>query len=238
MTEILKHTEVFRRLLPLAGRLIVEVGAGDGALARRFVRDGAGLVVAVEPSRPMLAAGRAATAAAADRGEGAAPLYLGGTAEALPLADAVADAVVYLNAFHHVPVGAMAAAAAEAARVLKPDGRLLVVEPVAEGAYFELVRAVEDETAVRAAAYETLTRTGGGPDFRLAGELTYRAPVRHRDFESWCRRLVAVDPARAPLVAELAPRLRDGFDRVAEPDGDGFRFLQPSRATLLERRVG
>ncbi len=236
MTQILKHTQVFDRLLPLAGRLVVEVGAGDGALARRFAREGAGGVIAVEPSRAMLAAGRAASAkAAAERGQTAAPAYVGGVAEALPFADAVADAVVFLNAFHHVPTAAMGPAVAEAARVLRPGGRLLVVEPLAAGAYFELVRAVEDETAVRAAAYACLVEAGRGPGFRLAQEIEYDAPVRHRDFDAWRRRFIAVDPDREAQIAAVEPALRAGFERVSEPDGDARRILQPSRATLLER---
>jgi SAM-dependent methyltransferase len=47
--------------------------------------------------------------------------------EALPLADCSVDKAVCLNAFHHVPDGALALR--EVWRVLKPGGRLLLGEP-------------------------------------------------------------------------------------------------------------
>lgn len=41
---------------------------------------------------------------------------------------------------------------AEAARVIRPGGLLIVMEPLAEGGFFDALRIVEDETAVRVAA--------------------------------------------------------------------------------------
>src|SRR3954447_23970558 len=83
---------------------------------------------------------------------------LEGGAQALPLEDASADVVVFANSLHHVPGDLLDAALGEAARVLRPGGLLYLPEPVAEGPYFELVRAVDDETAVRAAAHAAIGR--------------------------------------------------------------------------------
>jgi len=41
--------------------------------------------------------------------------------------------------------------------VLKPGGFVYVSEPVADGAFFDTIRMVDDETEVRARAYEALT---------------------------------------------------------------------------------
>jgi ubiquinone/menaquinone biosynthesis C-methylase UbiE len=70
-------------------------------------------------------------------------------AEALPFNDGIFDAVVVVNTLHHVPLGAMDQSLAEAARVTRLSGLLIVIEPLAEGTFFEALRMIEDETAVR-----------------------------------------------------------------------------------------
>ena len=96
------------------GSLVVDLAAGTGQLSRRFVPLGV-RVVAVEPAanmRAVLATNLPDVTA------------VGGTAEAIPLDDGQADAVVIGNAFHHF--GAEAAFA-EIRRVLRPGGALALV---------------------------------------------------------------------------------------------------------------
>lgn len=97
-----------------AGRTVVDLGAGTGKFVPRLEATGA-RIVAVEPVPAMLA-----------RLVAAYPTVDGrhGTAEAIPLEPATADAVVCAQAFHWF---ANAAALAEIARVLKPGGRLALV---------------------------------------------------------------------------------------------------------------
>lgn len=94
-----------------SGSLVVDLAAGTGQLSKRFAGLGVRLV-AVEPARNMrsvieerLPAVRA----------------LDGSAEAIPLSDGVADAVVVGNAFHHFDEGR---AFGEIRRVLHPGGAL------------------------------------------------------------------------------------------------------------------
>lgn len=105
-------------LLPsewIVGDLGCGTGAVIGALAPYVAR-----VVGVDGSDDMLATARTRT-------RGLANVELRrGTLEALPLADAWLDAAVMMLVLHHLP--APAEALAEAARVLKPGGRLLVVD--------------------------------------------------------------------------------------------------------------
>ena len=93
------------------GTLVVDLAAGTGQLSRRFV--GLGVrVVAVEP-----AANMRAVLATNLPDVTAVP----GTAEAIPLGDGEADAVVVGNAFHHFDAED---AFAEIRRVLRPGGAL------------------------------------------------------------------------------------------------------------------
>ena len=96
------------------GTTVVDLGAGTGKFTRLLVATGAS-VIAVEPVAEMLARLRADLPQA----EG-----LQGSATALPLPDASADAVVCAQAFHWF---ATAEALTEIARVLKPGGRLALI---------------------------------------------------------------------------------------------------------------
>lgn len=219
-----KHLEVLAELVSPGGKRTVDIGCGDGALVRALARRGAA-AVGLDPGLEIL---RKAVAQ-----DGPSCGFAAATGEALPLADGSVDLVIFFNSLHHVPVEGQFRALAEAARILASDGWLYVMEPLAEGAYFELVRPVEDETAVRAAAYRAVRDAIGTGRFREIVETEYDAPVKHPDFETFRQRIIDVDPARATAVAALEDALRTGFADAAEPVDDGFVFWQPSRVNLL-----
>jgi len=97
-----------RWLVPKGADLVVELGAGTGKLTRAVAALGV-RVVAVEPDRRMLAVLR-----------GLGLEGVEGSAEAIPFADGVADAVVAGSSLHWFE---LELALPEIARVLRPDGR-------------------------------------------------------------------------------------------------------------------
>jgi SAM-dependent methyltransferase len=99
----------------LAGAVdVLDVGTGEGQLARVAAGAGARRVVGVDPSWTQLGeAGR--------RGRG--PAYVRGEAVALPFPDDSFDAVLACLVFEHIE--GMDAAIAEVGRVLQPGGRFL-----------------------------------------------------------------------------------------------------------------
>jgi SAM-dependent methyltransferase len=105
---------LWQRLALAPGRTVVDVGAGTGKLTAPLVERGA-QVLAVEP----VAAMRAVLAEAVPGCR-----VLEGRAEALPLADASADAITAAQAMHWFD---MPLALPELHRVLRPGGRLGLV---------------------------------------------------------------------------------------------------------------
>jgi len=112
---------LWRALLSLlpSNWTVGDLGCGTGAVLTALAPHVAN-VIGIDGSEEMLATARART-----RDLGNVALHRG-TLEALPLESATLDAATLVLVLHHVPAPALALA--EAARVLKPGGRLLIVD--------------------------------------------------------------------------------------------------------------
>jgi SAM-dependent methyltransferase len=218
--------EVLDEFVQVHDRDVLDVGCGEGGLARRLAREGA-RVTGIDPLASALENARGEEPAVAW------PQYVQGTAEALPFAEASFDVVIFWHSLHHVPTDAMDTALAEAARVLRPEGRLYVQEPLAEGPFFELMRPVEDETGVRAAAQNALDRARGARFVELARRDALMA-VRLADFDAFRGHMVGVEPERAAALEQQGPALRAAFERLGRRVEGGYEFDAPLRVEVLE----
>jgi SAM-dependent methyltransferase len=112
--------EYEEQIIPLAAEWlrgadrVLDVGTGEGQLARLAVKGGAGLVVGVDPTWGQLTVAR-------ERAGG--PLYTRGAAATLPCRRGAFDAVMACLVFEHIED--YAEAIGEVARVLRPGGRFL-----------------------------------------------------------------------------------------------------------------
>lgn len=211
------HDEVLAAHVPLAGARVVDVGCGSGALSRALRSHGAevtGLECGAEP----LQAARLADPDHADR-------YVEGVGQDLPFGDGELDAVVYSYALHHVPAEHLDAALAEAARVLRPGGLLYVVEPVAAGPAFEVVRLIDDETEVRALAQQALQRAADA-GLELVTRTAYRSEMVHAGPASMQARVVGADAGRAAAFERHRVEFAERFLARGRPVEGGYAFSQ------------
>lgn len=218
--------QVIEDLLPLENAVVVDVGCGDGALARMMTRRGAH-VTGIEVSPRQLAKAQAATPVGDER-------YMQGLAEDLPLNNRSADIVVFFNSLHHVDGSGLYRALREAARVLKPGGILYVSEPLAEGDYFELMRPAHDETEVRREAQEALHHA---PEVGLLQErvVNHLDTVVFPDFEAFHERITQINPETREHFSEHEAEIRENFERLSRPVDQGRAFQQPMRVHLFRR---
>lgn len=134
---------VMQSVIPsLEGTRILDIGCGAGGLAKTLAAEGA-QVTGIDPNSKAVLDARDLVPAARFEQAGA---------EALPFDDGAFDVVLVVNTLHHVPLDAMDRSLAEAARVTSSSGFLIVIEPLAKGAFFDALRTVEDEAAARLVA--------------------------------------------------------------------------------------
>ena len=203
---------------PVAGLAILDVGCGAGQSSRALAAMGAS-VIGIEPDPIQAAKNRAAEPAPG-------VVFREGRAESLPVEAGSADGVIFFRSLHHVPVEAMAAALAEAARALKSEtGFLCVVEPGMEGTHFPVMRPFNDETLVRNAAQAALAKTARRL-FRDVALFRFVQYPRYRDFEEMVARFTGrtyLDLRREHVETD---EVRALFEAGRTEAGD-YRFEQP-----------
>jgi SAM-dependent methyltransferase len=218
--------EVMNELLPIKDAVIIDVGCGDGWLTRHLTRLGAH-VIGVEVSPRHLQEAHAFPVAGDER-------YMPGLAEDLPVRSRSADIVIFFNSLHHVDRDGLPKALCEAARVLKSGGILFISEPLAEGAYFEVMKPAHDETRVRRQAQEILRQA---PEYGLIIErtLTHIDTVTLPDYAAFQNRITAINPQVRERFEEMDEQIRENFETLGRRTESGWAFDQPMRVTLLRR---
>ena len=218
--------QVMEELLPFRDATVVDVGCGDGWLVRSLTRRGAH-ATGIEVSPKYLAYAQSIAAVGDEH-------YMQGIAEDLPIASRSVDIVVFFNSLHHVDQPGLLKALRETARVLKPGGLLFVSEPLPSGPYFETMKPVHDETAVRNRAQAALRY---GPEFGLLLEKTfvYIDTVKLKDFRAFHDRLTMINPHVRDRFDEREEELRALFEANGRQMEDGWLFDQPMRVHLFRR---
>lgn len=189
---------------------VLDVGCGEGGVARALSRRGF-RVTGIDPSP-------AAVARAMQRVPSAR--FLCARAEELPARLPPFGAAIFVNSLHHIPEESMPAALLQAAAILRPGGRLVVIEPLAQGSFFRIMQPVEDETRIRALARQAVERLVLERRLALHDLRHWSQESRFAGLDDFVGYLARVTPERAEAAARNQSSLARAWrDNIRSRDG-------------------
>lgn len=220
--------DVAGELLELEGKTALDVGCGQGRFTR-ILAARAKHVTGIDVNQDSLDL--------AEEGlheNGARVTWLNARAEDMPFDDSSFDVVAFANSLHHVSPNKMATAIGEAGRVLKSQGMLYVMEPVADGSFFHATRKVNDETEVRRRANAALkdAETSG---FRPVAERTFYLRRGFDSFEDFAIEQSRRSEKRRKIIEADPEEIRKSFMKFAQEDGGKLWFDQISQVHLFQK---
>ena len=215
--------EVLDLLLDVKDKFLLDAGCGDMHLSHQLAIRGAH-VLAIDPDPVQAEKNRRAAVTANIR-------FAECGADAIAVEDRSVDGVLFSYSLHHVPENLHSAVFKEMQRILKPDGFLYILEPVADGDLNDITRLFHDEAIVRATA-QTALNTLAIPGFQSVRVLQYNTPVQYSSWDEFVESYAG--KSFNPNYSENDIRTDSVRERFLELGSHKeFYFESPKKVTLL-----
>lgn len=217
--------EMITDCLSLGNKRVIDAGCGSMAFTRPLLEHGAH-VLGIDPDPIQAALNRAA--AATPHLE-----FVETGAENLPADDRSIDGIFFSYSLHHISAHLYPAVFSEAFRVLRPDGFLCVIEPMA-CPLNDVMKLFHDEDRERQEAQQAL-REFAVPAFKTVQIFTYHSFTQYASFEKFAEHFSDRSFNDLYDADDLQrPEVRLAFERLGQPD---YRFQSPKQAMILQQPV-
>lgn len=221
---ISRDIDVIDQVLDVSELFLVDAGCGDLGLSRALAKRGA-TVLGIDPDPIQAEKNRNA-----DTIPNVGFAHTG--AQSIPVEDASVDGVVFPYSLHHVPVDMYEPVFSEMQRILKPEGFIYVMEPVASGSLNEVMRIFHDEAFVREMAQTALDQIAI-PLFQDVSVLTYRVPVQYESWDDFQEKYIGASYNTSSYTPEQVrdEAVKARFELLGE--AAGYLFESPMKVTFL-----
>jgi len=221
MRKISSDYEILKEYIKPEDETIVDVGCGTGELVRWMASqkieaigiDVAGMIKKAKKN-PRVKNEK----------------YIIGSGQQLPFNQNFADVITYIASFHHIPSADMEQALKECHRVLKPKGKVIIIEPVAEkDSYYEIIKLAEDEAEIQNYAYGVLQRAEE-VNLKIFSEEIFYLERSFQDYVDLLNIFIDSESEKTSMIKKA----RETTLKLSEMAGDNFEeFKYKSIARLI-----
>lgn len=224
---VCSNLDVLDRCLELNDQFVIDAGCGNMHMSKAMAERGAH-VLAIDPDPVQAKKNNAAdiinNVGFAETG-----------ADTIPVENQSVDGVLFGQSLHHIPQQVHATVFDEVLRILKPDGFLYIMEPVAAGDLNEVTRLFHDESVVRAQAQSSID-TLAVPRFSSGQVIRYARPVKYNSWEQFADNYAGKSFNSDYTESQVRDeQVRQKFIHMGEPIG--FNFEAPMLVTLLRNPI-
>jgi len=181
------------------GCSVLEIGCGEGRLSVMLAR-GTCRYIAIDPDTSAVAKARQQT--------GNARFFIG-SGETLPFGDASFDRIIFIFSLHHQN---SRQALVEAHRVVAPAGRVIILEPAADGEFQQFFHLFHDETGALESAVHAIHHS----PFALIRHKVFAVPADFDDLADLCQYTFGQDPADDAAPARIRAKLQQFQGGITE----------------------
>lgn len=223
---VVRDIDVIDKTLKVDTQFLVDAGCGDLGLSKALAKRGA-RVLGIDPD-PV----QAEKNLQADTIPNVGFAHTG--AQSIPVENASVDGVLFPYSLHHIPGEMYQPVFDELRRILKPDGFVYVMEPVASGNLNEVMRLFHDEAVVREQAQAALDHIAI-PMFEDVSVFTYRVPVQYTSWDDFKAKYIGASYNTTSYTPEQVSDEAVKACFLSLGESTGFLFESPMKVTLLNR---
>ncbi len=225
MRKINSDCEILKENIEFNDKTIIDVGCGAGELVRWMASENT-KVTGIDTPEMIEKALNYPTVKDEK--------YIIGKGEKLPIDENFADVMTFIASFHHIPHDLMLQALDECYRVLKPKGKVVLIEPVAKkGSYYEIIKLAEDEADIQNKAYQVI-KNSDKAQFTFLKEESF---FLERSFNNYIKliKLFVKDKCQQSNIIEKARQITLEISKQANVEFDDFLFKSVAKLIVLQK---
>lgn len=216
------NIEVVNQFVSLDGQYVIDAGCGSLTFTR-LLAEHALRVLAVDPD-PIQAEQNRRTQLE-DNIE-----FVETGADTLPAKNQTVDGVFFAYSLHHIPADLYSDVFAEVRRVLKPDGFMVVIEPL-DCPLNQVMKLFHNEDREREAAWRALENLAA-PAFRSGTTATYHNYAEYKSWDHFADHFANRSFNTLYADADVRnPAVQKAFEKHGGPNR---RFQSPKRIMVLK----
>ncbi len=147
------------------------------------------------------------------------------------------DLIFFFNSLHHIPEELMLYTLSKCSECMHNHSIICIVEPLAEGTFFQFMKDIDDESKVRSTAYQSIINCNKA-NLQIKNEFFFDEKKVFKDPVSCINSILLADKNRTSYINKNKENIISKFYLLSDFNNDNkYEFTQPMRINLLRLKT-